>query len=66
MSTIYINTPFEAGEYAAIAALAKAQGRSKGKQLREMALAVLATHAAKKPATTAETVLNVIPHPHHP
>lgn len=42
MSTIYINTPFAKEEHDAIAALARAEGRSKGQQLRALALAGLA------------------------
>ena len=41
MTTIYINAPFSKSEHDALAALAKREGRSKGKQLRELALAAL-------------------------
>lgn len=37
-STIYINAPFAQEEHDAIESLAKKQGRSKGQQLRTLAL----------------------------
>lgn len=46
-SIIYINTPFSRDEHDAIKALAEAQGRSKGQQLRVLALSAM-TKAAKK------------------
>lgn len=42
MKTIYINTPFAETEHDALALLAKTEGRSKGQQLRALALAGLA------------------------
>jgi hypothetical protein len=57
MTTIYINAPFAKPEHDAIAALAKAEGRSKGKQLRELALAAIGANtpkpAPRKPAKKA-------------
>ena len=41
MAAIYINAPFTRAEYKAIEALAKKEGRSKGKQLRELALSAI-------------------------
>lgn len=40
-STVYINAPFSQDEHDAIEALAKKQGRSKGQQLRSLALSAL-------------------------
>lgn len=46
-SIIYINTPFSQEEHDAIKALADSQGRSKGQQLRSLALSAM----GYKPAT---------------
>jgi hypothetical protein len=40
-TTLYINTPFTEQEYAAIAKAASADGRSKGQQMRFLALQAL-------------------------
>lgn len=49
MSTIYINTPFLQNEHDAIADSAKRNGRSKGQELRFLALQALGLAAAQSP-----------------
>jgi len=41
MSTIYINTPFARSEHDTIQEMARREGRSKGQQLRHLALEAL-------------------------
>jgi hypothetical protein len=55
MSTIYINTPFERSEHDAIADLARQQGRSKGQQLRALALEAMKKHGLLSTPTTGST-----------
>lgn len=47
-STVYINAPFTRDEHDAIEALAKKQGRSKGQQIRSLALIAMGYAASAK------------------
>ena len=49
-TVLYINTPLSKSEHDALAALAKREGRSKGKQLRELALKGLNARPRRKGA----------------
>jgi hypothetical protein len=53
MSTIYINTPFPRHEHDTIQEMARREGRSKGQQLRFLALEALKAQGLLIPARPA-------------
>ncbi len=55
MSTIYINTPFPKNEHDTIQAMARRDGRSKGQQLRHLALEALKAQGLLSPTRPAAT-----------
>jgi hypothetical protein len=50
---VYVNTPLEAPEHAALAALAKKEGRAKGQQLRLLAIQAMRVKGGTAAALTA-------------
>ena len=61
MSTIYINTPFPRCEHDAIASSAKRNGRSKGQELRFLALKALGLSASAAVTTANEAGASAVP-----
>lgn len=58
MKIVYVNAPLDEDEHEALAALAESEGRSKGQQLRQLALRELERMGVlpeRKPITPADS-----------